>query len=183
MEVTLTLDTTAASAAIRRLREVAPLAITRALNRSAASGKTVMVRAMAQDVGMKVGDVRETVTVREARPDRLEAAIVASGKRIPLVKFSAKGPEPSRGRGRGVSYRIGKVRRTNPHAFIATMKSGHRGVFMRTGRARLPITELHGPSLPLVFKKQIPMALSRIREQLTKNLQHEFRYYLQRKAS
>jgi len=35
-----------------------------------------------------------------------------------------------------------------PHAFIPTMESGHKEVFVRMGKKRLPIEEWAGPSIP-----------------------------------
>lgn len=173
---TLTLDTTLSTKAFARLREQAPYAIARALNRSADSGKVAMAREMSRDLGMKVSDVRDQVTVVPAHTQKLVAQLMTSGKRIPLIKFGAKGPMPSRGRGKGVTYRIGRARRTLPNAFLARMRSGHVGVFQRSGPARLPIHEKFGPSLPQVFRKFKLVGLARMREQLVKNLQHEFRF-------
>lgn len=181
---TLQLRTDQAMKAILRLKEKAPNAIARSLNRAAGSARTVMVREIARDIGLKQGTVREQLVTREARPDKLHTTIEASGKQIPLIDLGASGPEPSRGKGRGVSYRNpgrgGRVR--IPNAFIATMRSGHRGVFKRVTQARLPITELHGPSLPRVFEKHMPAAIARGEEQLVKNLEHEFKFAMQQAA-
>jgi len=49
----------------------------------------------------------------------------------------------------GVSYRLSRTagRKRIEHGFIATMPSGHRGVFARGGPSRLPIREARGPSI------------------------------------
>jgi hypothetical protein len=140
-----------------------------------------MVRAIAQDLGLKAGDVREKLYVREARPDQLEARLMASRKRIPIIDFAARGPIPSRGKGRGVTART-KTRRY-PHAFIATMGSGHTGVFQRVGLERLPIRELFGASLGRVFAKFMPAARARAEEQFVKNLQSELRFLVRSRAA
>ncbi len=173
---TLTLNKTLSTKAFARLKHDAPYAIARALNRSGASGKTIMVREISREIGVKVGDVRDTVTVSQAHTGRLQVDVIATGKRIALEDFHAKGPMPSRGRGKGVTYRIGSTRKTLPHAFRARMPSGHIGVFQRSGAARLPIHEKFGPSLPHVFRKFKSLGLARMKEQLIKNLQHEFRF-------
>ena len=178
----------------------APQAVTRAmvraLNRSIASGRTVMVRGIAGDIGLRSKDVREALRPREATLSRPEASLAASLKRIPLIEFRARGAEPSRGKGRGVTYRIGGASKRLEHAFIATMSSGHRGVFMRThallpGQSgprfssrkskgawspNLPIKEKHGPSLGRVFAKHRPAGLARVREQFLKVFGHELRF-------
>jgi len=49
----------------------------------------------------------------------------------------------------GVSYRLSRTagRKRIEHGFIATMPSGHRGVFARKRPSRLPIREARGPSI------------------------------------
>lgn len=180
--IELTFDAAKVTAKLQRLRTQTPIAVTRALNKSIASGRTVMAREMSRDLGLKVGDVRDQIKVIEASPTRLEAKLSASGKRIPLVAFGASGPEPSRGKGRGVSYRLQGQRRRISSAFLATMPSGHRGVFLRKAKGRLPIRELLGPSLPKVFIKFRPLGLARAGEQLRKNLVAEFRFVMSKAA-
>jgi hypothetical protein len=176
----LTLNTKDTARAIQQLKERALPAIARALNRSAASAKTAMVRVIAEDLGLKVGDVRDHVIVRDAKPEQLRATFYASAKRIPLIDFRAKGPEPSRGKGRGVTAKLAGGQGRYPRAFISTMKSGHRGVFQRTGKARLPVTELHGPSIRHTFVKHVQVGIARGEEQLVKNLRSELRFAMSR---
>lgn len=152
-------------------------AIPRAFNRAATSARAVMARAIAKDMGLKQAAIKEAIKIVEATPEKHEARLEASGKRIPLIDFGAKGPEPSRGRGKGVRARTPQSR-TYPRAFIATMRSGHRGVFQRKGKTRLPIVELHGPSLPFVFDKYRNEGIAKFEESVMKNLQSEFRFLL-----
>jgi hypothetical protein len=182
--------TTNTPAMIARIRKKAPIAQVRALNRAITSANVVMVRAIAGDLAVKQGVVKDRIKVEQATPDKLTARLYASAKRIPLIELGAKGPEPSRGRGRGVSVKgAGGNRRTIPNAFIATMRSGHRGVFQRVSgsssrhgpapmRSQLPIRELFGPSIWKVFGKFETLGLERGREALLKNLQSEFRFVL-----
>ncbi len=163
-------------------------AIVRALNRSIGSGRTVMTRAIAADLGLRAKDVRDKIRLTEATQTRPEASIGASLKRIPLINFRARGSEPSRGKGRGVTYRIGAVTGRIESGFIATMSSGHRGVFERKNAAgstrksrgawgpNLPIKEKFGPSLGRVFGKYRPAGIARVREQFLKNFGHELRF-------
>jgi hypothetical protein len=123
----------------------------------------------------------------------MTARLISSGARIPLIDFSARGPEPSRGRGRGVSYKLAGAGGRLPHAFIATMRSGHRGVFERSPggkrrgpkpeRSQLPIHEKFGPSIAVVFQHQIPVGEARRAEVLVKNVQHEIEFALSRAAA
>lgn len=173
---------------IQRLKQRFPAAIARAINRSADSAKTAMVRVIATDMGMKVSDVRRYVSVSEATSGHQVATIRASAKPIPLIQFGAKGREPSRGKGRGVTARLKGGAGRYPKAFIATMASGHRGVFQRVPGARrhggpphrsqLPIYELKGPSVWHVFNNNLAIGLARAQEQLIKNLRSELKYAL-----
>ncbi len=177
--LTLRFDTTDVTHAIRQLRRRVPRAIARAVTRSAKSARTTMARAVSRDLSLKVGVVRSAIALTEATPARHRARLVASGRRIPLIAFGAKGPEPSRGRGRGVTARLGGSRRRYPHAFLARTRSGHRGVFRRVRTRRLPVTQLHGPSIGHVFATHLPEGLRRAHEQLAKNIRHALRFALQ----
>jgi hypothetical protein len=190
--LTLHLNTAMTERAIRKLAGKAPAAIARALNRSIASGKTVAVRIVAKDMGLKQAVVRDRFAITPAVPGvRAVAILKASNKRLPLMAFGARGPVPSRGRGRGVTARIPGGAGRYPHAFIATVGIGrHTGVFQRVDGARrrgrpphrsqLPIRELYGPSIAHVAQKTIEPVKARAMEQLTKNVQHELRFALQR---
>jgi hypothetical protein len=153
----------------------------RALTRAAASAKVAMVRAIANDLSVKQSVLKGYIWADPARADRLVARVTPRGGKlgIPLVKFGATGPEPSHGKGNGV--RVGSTR--YPNAFIATMpKSGHRGVFQRKGKARLPIVELRTMPLQEAFRRARPIGLARATEALRTNLQSELRFALRRSA-
>lgn len=183
MDITLTFDTRKVTANIQRLKAEAPIAVSRALNKSIASGRTIMGRLMSQDLGLKVGTVRDAIRLKDATPTRLEAQLAASLKRIPISEFNPTGPDPSRGNGRGITYRMQGQRKRLDHAFFATMASGHRGVFLRKGTKRLPIREAFGPSLGHVFIKFRPEGIARAAEQLRKNLVSEFRFVMSKVAA
>jgi hypothetical protein len=170
-------------AALREYPKRATRALVRAMNRALTSGRTVMVQRIAADTGLKSGDIRKAITLREASSQRLEARLGIGLKRIPLISFNARGQEPSRGRGRGVSYRLRGGAGRIPNAFIATMRSGHRGVFVRSAKARLPIRELFGPSLGHVFARYRPEAIARIQEAFATNFASEMKFEASRGPS
>jgi hypothetical protein len=173
----MTFDAAAAIAAMQQYPGKTQKATVRALNRALATGHTAMARLVAKDIGLKVGDVKAAIQTREATTARLEVRLAASLKRIALEKFGAKGPAPSRGKGRGVSYRIGAQGRTRVEtAFLATVGAGHRGVFVRKGTSRLPIRELFGPSIGGVFAKYRPQGIDAMREAFTDRLAHELKF-------
>lgn len=161
-------------------------ALVRGLNRSVLSGRTLLAKNISSDTGLASSVVKEAVVMREASMANPSARIASSLKRIPLVDFNAKGPEPSRGRGRGVTARLSGGTGRYPHAFIATMKSGHRGVFERVPGARrhgarpfrpqLPVYELKGPSIGHVFSKHRQAAVQRMFEAFEKTFDSEMKF-------
>ena len=168
--------------AFRSLKASSPRIQMRALNRAVATTKTNVSRAVSKDMGLKVGTVKKAMIVTKAKLNQLSASIAASLKRVPLIDFGAKGPEPSRGRGRGVTAKTGGARKRYPHAFITSVGSGHRGVFERRGDTRLPIRELRGPSIGLVFQKHRDEGKKVARTAYLKELTHQIRRAMQTAA-
>lgn len=149
----------------------------RAMNRAISAARTVMAREISRDLNVRVGVVREALRFRQASFARPEANLGASRvKRIGVIDLGASGPYPSRGRGRGVSWRNEGTRKRDPHAFIAVMPTGHRGVFKRTSARRLKIRELMGPSLGQVFRQFRPAGVARLMEVFDQAFGHEFRF-------
>jgi hypothetical protein len=91
---------------------------------------------------IKPSYIARALTLR--RPKGSDIASMAwvvdvSGEPVPLVAY------PHRQTKKGVSVEVNRGKRTLlKGAFVATMKSGHEGVFRRRGKARLPIEELRG---------------------------------------
>lgn len=72
-----------------------------------------------------------------------------SGEPVPLGKY------PARQTRRGVSVQVNKgQRKLLKGAFIATMDSGFRGVFMREGKRRLPLRHLLSSRASDVFQDE-----------------------------
>lgn len=176
----VTITTEGIDEAMAEFRELPPRlqrATVRSLNRAIGSASTFMSRAIAKNMAMKVGDVKKAFTLQQATTDRLNASLNASSyTRLPLIQFNASGPEPSRGRGRGVSYSLQGGRKTIPNAFIATMQSGHRGVFVRVGKSRLPVRELYGPSLGHVFDVYRVEGQQKAEDSFETNFAHEIEF-------
>lgn len=178
----LTFDTSEFSARLAVLRRPNQ-PIMRALNKSIASGNTLAARLVAQDLGLNVGVVKEFLKIQKATSSNLSATLSASAKRIPIIDFKARGPEPSRGRPGGVRASLKSGAGVYPNAFIATMKSGHRGVFERVkGAGRLPIRELRGPSIWQAYGKVQAEVEARVQEQLAKNVASEISYAISQQA-
>lgn len=168
--------------ALRECPEAIRRAEVRALNRAGVTMRAIAAREIKANLGssVKIGALKDVINVRNATAERRTVAVEVSGARIPLIDFGAKGPEPSLGRGRGVTVSLKGGLKRHVHAFIATMKSGHRGVFQRRLRRRLPIFEKFGPSLPQAFRTVSPTVRAAGVESLAKNLSSELNYELRR---
>lgn len=173
--------------AITELGNRAPRAIVRAINRGAVTARTVMARDMADDTGLGVRTVTAELNISKATPERMQGRISVSGSPIPLIKWN-----PSVSKRNGVRAKLPPPGKGHyPHAFKARMPTGHVGIYSRTqhtrgakvmgrrGKATLEkIDQLHGPSLPSVFRKLSPKAIAAGQESLLKNLEHEIAFEL-----
>jgi hypothetical protein len=176
VKVTVKLDDRDLRDGIKALRKRFPYAVKRAISRATTSVKAQAAKEMRADTYLSSRFIKSELKVYAQDGG---ARIEVQGRRVPLITFGARGPEPSRGKGRGVSYRNpGGGRSRSPHAFIAKMRSGHRGVFARTGKGQLPIIEQFGPSLVRVFEKFLPGLAEHAHAALAKNLKHEISYAL-----
>lgn len=185
------LDTSDLKAAVASLGAKFPQGIRRALQKTGVTARTELSRLVSADMALPVRRVRDEIKMSN---DDVSVTLQVRGYRIPLIDFKARGPEPSRGRGSGVSYSLPGGRGRLPHAFIATMPSGHRGVFQRTGRfgskkgvrsggsraRREVIAEKFGPSIAVVFSKFMPQVADRSSEVLAKNVQAQIKLAMQR---
>lgn len=91
-----------------------------------------------------------------------------SARPIPLIDF----PHRQTKKGVSVSVDVGKGPRLIKSGFIATMRSGHVGIFTRVGKQRLPIREGFGTRLTGVFRDQgnVSFVLGQARETFAKSL-------------
>lgn len=91
---------------------------------------------------IKASYIRRAMTLRRPKGGdigSMEWAVEMDATPVPLVAY------PHRQTKRGVRVEVNRGKRTVvAGSFVATMQSGHRGVFERKGPARLPIQELRG---------------------------------------
>lgn len=190
---TLRFETERFERKLTALGHAAPGAIVKALNLAGAAASAAVTPRIAQDMGLDEPIVQRFVKQKLATATNQRTTIAASAKRIPLVWFRATGPQPSRGRGTGVTAQLPGGRQRYPHAFIATVAAGssrHVGVFERkqqltrkspgAWKPNLPIRELRGPSVWHVFKKFVSVGVEAGRQQLAETMRSEIRLALRR---
>ena len=147
---------------LQNARREHPRAAATALNRVASSVRSVAVKSISADMGIKQKMIRSATQIRKATPgNALTAVIEARGKGIPviLLKPSPKKvirPQP----GEGVTYQKSKGSRTLiSGAFIGRRKStGKLAVWKRSGRRQGFLNMQFSSSIPTFFE-QIQSAL------------------------
>lgn len=139
--------------------------VVRALNKVAAKAKTEIVRKVASESGAKQKAVRAAINVVKASYQKWSATIQIKNKRVPLIKFGARQTN------QGVRYKIpGGEMGFLKSAFIQVMpKTGHRGVFSRKTKRRLPMREHYGSGIGSIYE-QAPNVASKIISEVYRNL-------------
>jgi len=161
----------------------AEVAVARSLNRAIQGVRTDSAVEVRKEYNVKATPVKKSFRMERAGLGALEAAAVASGRRIPLVDFGARPKQPG---GRkpvdGVSVQVKKERKVLKHSFLARLKSGHVGVFQREGDARLPINQKFGPSIPEMIGNQevVDRIQANAEQRFSKTLDHEIDFALQK---
>lgn len=113
----------------------------RGLNAGGAKVKTQVQRAVATQMGIGYGAAGKTMAATPARAGgTMEYTIKSVGQWVPLMAFGARAGTA------GVYATPWETRRLFPHTFIATMSSGHTGVFTRIAGKK--IKELWGGAVP-----------------------------------
>jgi len=150
----------------------AKAAIRYATNDSISGVRTESVKLIGGKITAPATVIRKHFSMNKMSVADMSADITCLGDPLPLISYSARGVR------KGVSVKVLKAgtRSIVRHAFIATMKSGHKGVFWRKSNVRggtwkigvrrtlpsfttgsqlkkyqLPIHELYGPRIPDVF--------------------------------
>lgn len=130
-------------------RNIVPKAASRAINKTLTTVTAEAARQIKQDIGsgISIGFIKSNLEKKQANFNSLYASVTAKGKRLPVIEIDPHAKQTAA----GVSYKTRGETHEIPHAFLADMKSGHKGVFTRKDKSRLPISEKYGPSLPKVF--------------------------------
>ena len=175
------------------------IVIQRATNDTLSGLKTESVKLVGAKVTAKAVDIRNAFKIKKMFKNDLTANIDCTGKPLPLIKYSVNTVKKAWGPNAGVSVKVLKANKRTviKHAFKATMKSGHEGVFWRTqlfGKTFRPkynyglfkefygspkniyrsIHELYGPPIPDIFDDAdiIKPAMKHASERLDARLEH-----------
>lgn len=149
-----------------------------------ASAKTLRGKArsrVAKRMGIPGKAVDKSFKVEPfAEPSSLLADVVGTGRAIPLINFAAKM------KGEGTTAKAWGEGKLYPSTFVATMKSGHTGVFKRVGDRRseegneLGIKELWGPGVAQEMSREevLGAIAGEGSDLLQRNVQRQLQRYL-----
>lgn len=174
-------------------QEMRDRAVVRALNKMADQVKTAASREIrSAGYKLKASDIKAALKVRRASGSQKTAAVIASGRPLPLVKYSARQTS------KGVTVDVLKGRKLIAGAFIATMPNGHRGVYVREQASKhrkvqqrgkpvwsqLPIRQLFGPAIPDGMANSAVQSalLQLVEEKFPSILEHEHEWLRRRAA-
>lgn len=159
---------------IKNMNNAVKKATTSASTKTAAQGLTFAKRTIREDYNIKAADLGKVMKKTKAYKGR-HASIIATGRGIALSKFRARQLK------KGVSVSVKKgTRKLLPGRFIATMKSGHKGVYTRKSKTRLPIKELYGPGAATLFgsRRVMRKTVSFIRQKYPVIYEQNLKYFM-----
>jgi len=157
-----------------------------AMNKAATGVRTDMARAAQQEVTAAYGKMLASISIKKATSADPSAYVRSEGKVMPLSYYKVSQMKT------GIKVQV--LKSSTPtvikHAFLATMKGGHKGAFWRKYKDkrkpvnkkmnygalpikfRLPIEQLFGPSIPDILKRK--MAIDTVMRQADARLQVEY---------
>ncbi len=157
------------AAALDRLgKDIGDKAMVRALNETVRQGKTAMARQINKEFRVKVGDAKDRLDVDYAKAKgggvKFAARLLATRpgglhgndwRGMNLIHFVTNLPTKSkRGKLGQLKFQIKRTggRKSIKGAFVATnRRTGGRAVFIREGKARMPIQTLTTIDVPQMF--------------------------------
>lgn len=163
------------------LSKKAPNAISNSLNRSMNNIATNISKEVRKEYNMKAKDIKATLVKTRSTRSTLGAVVKSKGELIPLDRFrvSPKTVQPKR----KAPIKVGvKKPGLKPllGAFVADI-SGKK-VFKRTGKKRLPVRRLFGPSIPqMIGNEEIARKIDEEGQKMfQKRMDHEINRILDR---
>lgn len=156
--------------ALSGVKNGAPRAISRAINRTVSFGKTRISKLTREEYTIRAGDIKSASKTFKANASNLRGEISFKGRTKQLRDFGVRVNR----KGLRVSVKRGTGFKRLPTAFIRTVNSGP-AIMRRVGRERYPLEVLHGPSVPQMAGSVnvTPKVAKDIEAKLSERLEHE----------
>lgn len=163
-------------------------AIARAMNRTILAARTASSKEIRAIYKVKARDIKKTFKRFSASPTKLEAQLESTGKALPITAYQARQTK------KGVTVNIKGQRKLFPGAFMRTMRSGHKGVFVRAkykgnrlvanDPSDTSITEVKSVAIPSALANDVVTANLRrmMAEKFPETLAHELKFRSMRAA-
>lgn len=160
-------------------RERVPTAAARAINKTLTSVRAESTKRIRDERALKASVVRDALRIIKANKFRLFGAVEASGRPIPLREYQARQTK------KGVTVKVspgGRKLVVNAGNAAFQLERYGQHVYARTGKTRLPIKKLYGPSIPATFlKEKVVQAMDRVAgDNWPKRFAEELKYELAR---
>lgn len=146
-------------------------AAVRALNKTARWMRVHIARQTAQSLNVRVGTIRKEMTILRAKGSHPYSGVAIS-KTAGVIKAVELGSPRQNKQG----TRVGK--RQFDGSFIATMPSGHRGVFRRKNKSRLPIQEVQLVTTGRIASVMETLADKQAMSRFETLFEHELKYVM-----
>lgn len=130
-----------------------PRAIQGAINTSLTESRRDLYNAIKEEYNLQktASRKKEALDIKRASPTQLFGRLFYKGRNIPLINFRVAPSKSVRRNPRNTRV-ISEIHRGQPQtwksAFVAQMRSGYVGVYVRRGKAQYPITEKYSTSIP-----------------------------------
>ncbi len=157
-------------AQLQGVKNGAPRAMKRAINRTVTYGKTLSKKLIREEYTINAQAVTRATTTEKANSGSLHGVIRFRGRPKQLRNFSKRKTQ----KGVAVAVKKGSGRSLIPRSFIRTINSGP-AILRRAGAARYPIEVLHGPSVPQMAGNVnvAPRIKTQVQKKLGERLEHE----------
>lgn len=159
IEISIKEDIKKITAHLSRLQNVTiKKATVSALNKTATSVKSISVKTIAKETGIKAKKFKRSIVISKANRHNLSAAIIAKKQRaFNLIEFVSKAKTNTKAfkKKAGVTAKAWGKKKEYKGTFIGTGKSsGKFLVYARTTNKANPIKAIHGPHIPTAFAQK-----------------------------
>lgn len=144
----------------KELKEFGPLSeviMYRAVNRTISKIRTATKKEIVKEYNAKSSDVLKSLKLKKAYKNSLTASVISTGRpfRLAKMKYTANtNPGAKGGKGASAAVMRGNAPKEIEGAFVATMKNGMVGVFVRDEKNKKKVKQLHAPGVTSMMNNE-----------------------------